>query len=115
MRDSLSAVYDGQARLTTLAVSSDRDVVIAVIRKHILCGQPNGPRKMVNSYQFVSGPDSTTIVRRLERDVETSVMKDLKGFDIIQLIKLKVKDMIVPPGSKLNLPTQMVTVGVRGL
>lgn len=114
LRDSLSKEYDGRARLTSYSVTSDKAVVIAVVKRHLLCGQYSGPPKMVDSYKFVFGSDEASIRQRLEKEVQTSTSKDLKGFDVIQWLKLEVKDMVAPPGSKPQRPVKLTTLGVRG-
>lgn len=112
VRDSLKREY-GMVQLTPLTVRADRPQTIAVVKKFISCGQWSGPRKMVTSYAFVTGPDSLAIVRRLENDVQTSTLKDLKGFEVLEWIRLEVRDMIRPPGSTTR-PAKMTAIGVRG-
>ena len=113
VRDSVQKEY-GHVMMTPVTIRSDRNVWLAVVKRHIQCGTYSGPAKLVDDYVFVSGADSAKIVRDIQRSVEASP-KSIKGFDVVQWMKLEVKDMIVPPGSpRRYIPEKLAQMGVRG-
>lgn len=112
--DSLEKSF-GPVTITRQVVSEGQPFLMAIVRLHINCSTWNGPPELVSSYRFVTGADSAGIVRKLDEDVRDSMLHDLKGYDIMDWIKIQVRDWGAKPGGKsprqLTKPTP---VGVRG-